>query len=298
LKAAIDWLVTKEVQQDLELLQHLHSVPLTPRQQFELLAIFGSQRDLIPDIDVDVLYDVVNPHYIAYALFADRISAFTARNQIDYSTKFVDGSDTTWANWATEQESESKFSKILDYFLKSPSFPQGFNSGQEELFHMKFCRLMEDYYDIDLDTIEGLATVDDLVHTFDVSPGEETLERCHAFPIPEHTYDELPIIKYDGYDDCIMPPHTEEQDFDDETVENLVDWYCEDLGEEDAPLDPKNKETNKISDYKASLLHSYFHGCEEDELRLHKRALSFVLPNSEVDLLFFNKFDKYNESHH
>jgi hypothetical protein len=51
-----------------------------------------------------------------------------------------------------------------------------------------------------------MAMVDHLVHTYDISPGEQTLERSQPIPMPEHTFDELPIMKFDGWEDSDVAP--------------------------------------------------------------------------------------------
>jgi hypothetical protein len=56
---------------------------------------------------------------------------------------------------------------------------------------------------------EGMAMIDQLVHTYDISSGESTLDRTQPVVMPMHSFDELPIMKYDGYDDC---PYEPEQD--------------------------------------------------------------------------------------
>jgi len=65
---------------------------------------------------------------------------------------------------------------------------------------MKLERLAKDFLRYDLDTEFGLAQFDTFCHEFDISAGEFTLERTHGFPPAHHTYEELPIIKFDGYD--------------------------------------------------------------------------------------------------
>jgi len=44
----------------------------------------------------------------------------------------------------------------------------------------------------------GLAKFDLFCRSFDIYAGEPTLERSR-YPPDYHTYDELPILKYDGY---------------------------------------------------------------------------------------------------
>jgi len=71
---------------------------------------------------------------------------------------------------------------------------------------MKLERLAREFYQFDLDTDLGIASFDILCRTFDISPGELTLERTHGYPPEWHTYEELPIIKFDGYDPLLPEP--------------------------------------------------------------------------------------------
>jgi hypothetical protein len=70
---------------------------------------------------------------------------------------------------------------------------------------VSFC-LMASYYGIDMTSEEGMAMVDQLVHNYDISSGETTLDRSQAVAMPMHSFDELPIMKYDGWDDCPYEP--------------------------------------------------------------------------------------------
>jgi len=300
--------VSPEIQSDLELLSLFKTCDLSFKQKELLLEPFLNDSSLSLDIDDEIMFNIANPNLIAYSLFGDRISVLCNRQHTEYEGKFVDGSDTTLATRTTKEEAEKKNADFLDYVLKSPNFSRPpFNSGQEHLFHMKFERLLTDFYGVNFQSIEGLAVVDSIVHTYDVSPGEDNIERCHAFPIPAHTYDELPIIKYDGYDECLIDPkHDEPVDHDISAYEDQVRSLFKELAEQVAknngtPVIELSafKEKNILSPEQFAVLRTILHNVSDEErLRLYKKTWSLVLPNSEIDALFTGQYERLKDAQH
>jgi len=80
-----------------------------------------------------------------------------------------------------------------------------FGTAIDTIYHEQLKRLATEFYGFDLDTDLGRLQFEMFMHTYDISPGEEYLDRSHPTPTPIHTYDELPIIKYDGYEDSDDP---------------------------------------------------------------------------------------------
>jgi hypothetical protein len=77
-----------------------------------------------------------------------------------------------------------RFAAILDMDPPQPL------TAQEEIIAVKLQRLWTEIY--------PLATLSErweFAETFDISPGERTLDWVHSYPPPFHTYEELPILK-------------------------------------------------------------------------------------------------------
>jgi len=93
------------------------------------------------------------------------------------------------------------FTKDKDIFITMTPFA----TGGDEIYHQQLLRLATEFYGFDLDSDLGRIQFEMFMHTYDISPGEEYLDRSHPTPTPIHSYDELPIIKYDGYEDSDDP---------------------------------------------------------------------------------------------
>jgi len=166
----------------------------------QLLELADSFADhTFPD---ELLNDVANPHPISARLLGDRV-AYMSYDKINYTKRFDEGD---WSNYRdvdhlSPAEKADFDKKMWDTDLLDSPTPMHppFNTALEEIIHLKLIRLAEDVFEMDLGTDIGIASFDRLLHEFDISPGEETLDRCHPNPPPHHTYDELPILKFDGY---------------------------------------------------------------------------------------------------
>jgi len=183
------------------------------RKDFELLELIGktefSADQLLEFSDAfadhtfsdELLNDVANPHPLSAKILGERVS-YLATDKVNYTKRFDEG-DWTDYNQVDElsPKDKAKFDKIWNSdLLESPTpMHPPFNTALEEIIHYKLIRLAEEIYEIDLSTDLGMATFDRFLHEYDISPGEDTLDRCHAHPPNFHTYDELPILKFDGY---------------------------------------------------------------------------------------------------
>jgi len=204
--------LSEEMQDQFYILYLLNTSTLTERQQDELLDVFRDNSKA--SVDTKVLLDALNPHPVAKRLWGHRIRHLCTEST-EYTKHFEEGGDSNF-------QTEPTWPKGMKQNLEHPAFncpplnPSQFNCAAEDLQHMKLLRLAVDYYEMDLNTVEGMAAFDLLVHTYDISPGDDTLERTHPSPPDHHTYEELPIIKFDGWEECDEPEEEEEYEEDEE----------------------------------------------------------------------------------
>jgi hypothetical protein len=166
---------------------------LTPVQERDMLAFFET-KDGASDA---LLNDVLNAHPIAAKLLGDRLQVFF-RDFVSYSENYKEGAETLFPDISTDPLFEKGWKKDPHFESPTPNHPP-FNSPIEEVYQWKLERLAQ-LFNFDLSTPLGLSQFEILTHSYDLSPGEPTLERTHSYPSFYHTYEELPIIKYDGYD--------------------------------------------------------------------------------------------------
>jgi hypothetical protein len=199
LEAAVELILKPENQRKLRLLDLLNRVELTSDEKAELLAPFTDKAN-----DDALLNDVLNAHPIAERLWGDR-SLMIASDNLHYTKHYEDLDD----NGLFKDEhhvNQDVLAKLREKRFAAPIMgPYPFNSGIEEIMHWKLQYLAEKFLGFDLTSDLGIAQFDSFVHNFEVSPGEETLDRVHGYPPPHHTYDELPIIKFDGWDEADVP---------------------------------------------------------------------------------------------
>jgi len=199
LENAVELVLQPENQRKLRLLDLLNRVELTSEEKAELLAPFTDKAN-----DDALLNDVLNAHPIAERLWGDR-SLFIAADNIHYTKHYEDLDDN--GLFKDEHEVDQRqLNAIKEKRFAAPILgPYPFNSGIEEIMHWKLQYLAENFLGFDLESDLGIAQFDSFVHNYEVSPGEETLDRVHGYPPPLHTYDELPIIKFDGWDEADVP---------------------------------------------------------------------------------------------
>jgi len=202
LESAIALILEPENQKKLRLLDLLNRVELTSEEKADLLAPFTDKAN-----DDALLNDVLNAHPIAERLWGDR-SLMMASENIHYTKHYevLDDNGLYKDEHHLHPKVAARIPKSQSLFAAAPIMgPYPFNSGIEEIMHWKLQYLAEKFLGFDLTSDLGIAQFDSFVHNFEVSPGEETLDRVHGYPPPLHTYDELPIIKFDGWDEADVP---------------------------------------------------------------------------------------------
>lgn len=195
---AVDFIIEPEQQKNLRFLNKLAYADLSRKQQADILAIF---KDPNNDTD-DLLNDVMNPHPIAAKLWGDRMQLLS-QDRIEYTKTFQEGAESLYKD--ADEKVIEKYKNRRGLLSPTPNHLP-WNCAIEEISHMKLERLAREFFKLDIDTDRGIAYFDQLVQKYDISPGELTLERTHGYPPEWHTYEELPIIKFDGYDPVLPEP--------------------------------------------------------------------------------------------
>lgn len=192
-KDILSFLLTPDVKQDLDIIDTLRVKVLTNEQQFHLFSFFAN--DSIPE---ELAVNVALPHPIAQSLMGDRADVLS-RDTVVYSEEYP---DALRSNFLNVDELPPHAKKYLNHpGLKFPKYSlYDFPSAPATIYHYKLLRLAATVFGIDVSTPLGLADFDHLVNTYDISPGELLLDRVHSNPPDHHTYNELPIIKFDGWD--------------------------------------------------------------------------------------------------
>jgi hypothetical protein len=289
-KAGVETFLSPSLQGDLEIMSLLRSARLTPRQQDEILSIFRNDSD---NVDNTLLLDAVNPHPVSQRLFGHRIRDL-CNERTEYVKNFYEGADTTWVR-------ESNWEKGTEEALEQPTFNAPpvnfteFNTAMDEILHMKLIRLATDFYGLDLNSDIGLMTFDRLVHTYDISPGEETLDRTHPSPPDLHTYEELPIIKYDGWDEADDDPPEEYDEFFDNPalIEAELNRWLEQVarvtGTKFQPVKELAAGSSSLSELQLHTLRGILNVHNKDADMIHKMKKVWKvagLPEKELNQLF------------
>jgi len=196
---AANALLKPSIQADLELMHLLETTRITDRRLAEIASIFAPASDPASD---ELLNQVLNPHPVAQKLFGQRVELL-CQDHVQYTEDFHVGNETIWPknNYPRPDITNQAFDE-----LALPLGDGKFNTPMDELFHMKLFRLADSYLGLNLDSDEGVLAFENFVHTYDISPGEATLERCLTSPPAHHTFEELPIIKFDGWDEADEVP--------------------------------------------------------------------------------------------
>jgi len=199
MRDAVKHLLKPSLQGDLEIMHLLETTPITDRRKAEIAALFAPAPDPATDA---LLNDVLNPHPIAAKLFGTRIQ-YLCMELPEYTETYSVGNETIWS-----RETDYPRPELHDIPWQELAFPQVDHhpSAMDEIFHMKLFRLADSFLELNLASDQGILAFENFVHTYDVSPGEYTLERCHTSPAPPHTFVELPIIKFDGWDEADVVP--------------------------------------------------------------------------------------------
>jgi len=217
-------------------------------------------------------------------------SRFIPENEMDDQQKFI---------LKKCEEQHPEFPSMV-----SPPVSNGFPTGQDHIFHLKLQRLLNDFYGLDPFSEEGVAMIDQLIHSYDISPGEDTIERINAIPMPFHTMAELPIIKYDGWEYCDTEPEPDHRvdDIDLSGIQGALQTFLNEVGEK-TKTEPLTlsayKEKNRLSLNQYKILRT----CLNLETRGHhkieamRKIWSTVLPESELQKLFHDQDRKFENSH-
>jgi hypothetical protein len=189
------------------LVTELLSYDLAPALQDELFSVFSTHEGASDA----VLNDVLNAHPIAAKLLGDRLETFFTQH-FEYTKHYKEGAETLFPHASTNPKFEKHWKS--NSHLDSPT-PNGIhNSALDEIYVLKLDRLARQFFHYNLDTPLGLSQFEVLANSYDISPGEPSLDRVHGYPPAYHTYEELPIIKYDGYDPFDDMVHPTKQDRD------------------------------------------------------------------------------------
>jgi len=147
----------------------------------------------------ELLNNVLNPHPIAARLMGDRVERLCLE-YVQYTKHFDEGAETLFPDIDSKPRYRAYYEEFRpEIDAVAPVHPP-FNTAMEDIFQLKLDRMAREFFKFNLDTDLGLAKFDLFCRSFDISAGEQTLERTHAYPPDYHTYDELPIVKFDGYD--------------------------------------------------------------------------------------------------
>jgi hypothetical protein len=189
------------------LVAELLSYDLSPALQDELFSVFSTHEGASDT----VLNDVLNAHPIAAKLLGDRLETFFTQH-FEYTKHYKEGAETLFPHASTNPKFEKHFKN--NTHLDSPTPNGAHNSALDEIYVLKLDRLARQFFHYNLDTPLGLSQFEVLANSYDISPGEPSLDRVHGYPPAYHTYEELPIIKYDGYDPFDDMVHHTKQDRD------------------------------------------------------------------------------------
>jgi len=311
LKEATEYFLSPSIQKNLEILSLLKDSDLTFKQKDDFLQLFANDPSLqASGMENQVLNNVIHPHWITQDLFGETFYSFLANDRVEYTKFFTDGSDSHVKHeheaLQSKNPKESHDLMMENRMLVAPRIDSSLiATACDQVQHYKMMRLLEDYYGIVLNTDRGMMVADTLIHNYDISPGEHTLDRSQAIPMPEHTFDELPIMKFDGWEDSDTPPpaDTFESTMDLSVVESSLTNFLQHLSEstgQEITLS-SYKANNKLSDYQYKVLRSVLHLESSDITRLKvlEKIWGTVLPQSELDRLFQDKYAQLNsENHH
>eukprot|EP01126_Amoeba_proteus_P011542 TRINITY_DN1466_c0_g1_i5.p1 TRINITY_DN1466_c0_g1~~TRINITY_DN1466_c0_g1_i5.p1 ORF type:complete len:660 (-),score=147.40 TRINITY_DN1466_c0_g1_i5:442-2421(-) len=199
LKEQADTFLDPHTVTDVELLSQLLHGNFTERQEDEFFSVFRNDFLTEEDVSDQILLDVVGPSPVSQRLFGNLIEQLLVP-KTDYTGEYFEGGDPIPNSADALKRFDAKLNEEKAPFLLVPDTK--FPTSMEQLNHLRLLKLATEHYDIDIETPSGLAQFDHLIHSFDISPGEPTLDRCHPYVPDLHTYEEMPIIKFDAYEEC------------------------------------------------------------------------------------------------
>jgi len=133
---------------------------------------------------------IENP--IGEALWSNYIPALN-REILVYSQHYSEAPKSRLTNIEDTKDLPTGLT-LIDIIRKAEIEPKKSNSASEDIVSLKLERLAE-WYGMDLDNENDMVRFSVFMHQFDLSPGERTLDWTVDSLPPEHTFEELPIIK-------------------------------------------------------------------------------------------------------
>jgi len=177
---------------DVDVLNMISKAKPTQDQLDKILETFavksaaqGPQLDKIND-----RLQISNP--IGDALWGNYIPALS-REILVYTEHFSEAPKSRLINIESIEDLPGGIT-LADIIRKGETLPPGRNTAMEDILTLRLERLAN-FYGLDLENPNDIIRFNAFMDQFDVSPGERTLDFTTDSPPPEHTYDELPIIK-------------------------------------------------------------------------------------------------------
>lgn len=131
----------------------------------------------------------VDRHTEAYNKAVDAIESGKAKQHVSLFTSFYDPNLDGYKTWQTDAKEREKLIESLEadeqeLFLETEQMPYALARHHAKVMDLlKRLNVPKDKWD-------------EAIHSWNISPGYETLEWTLPSPPPFHCFDELPIIKH------------------------------------------------------------------------------------------------------
>jgi len=175
---------------DVEVINTVIKSKPTPEQLNQILELFAS-KNTSPQLDsINKRIQTENP--IGDALWSHYIPALN-KEILVYTQHYSEAPKSRLRNVEDIKDLPTGLS-LIDIIRKAEIEPIKRNTAAEDIITLKLERLAE-WYGMDLENENDLVRFSVFMHQFDISPGERTLDWTVDSLPPEHTFEELPIIK-------------------------------------------------------------------------------------------------------
>jgi len=175
---------------DIEVINTIIKSKATPEQLNQILDLFALKNPS-PQLEmINKRIQFENP--IGKALWGSYIPALN-REILVYSKHYSEAPKSRLRNIEDVKDLPQGLT-LLDIIRKGEIEPKKRNTATEDIITLKLERLAE-WYGMDLENENDLVRFSAFMHQFDLSPGERTLDFTVDAHPPEHTFEELPIIK-------------------------------------------------------------------------------------------------------